>query len=40
MKIENRVFFKTENEALAMGFRPCGHCLKQQYNQWTYLTRT
>ena len=34
MKPENRVFFKTETEALASGFRPCGHCMLDQYRQW------
>ena len=34
MKTENRVFFKTETEALAAGFRPCGHCMRDQYRQW------
>jgi methylphosphotriester-DNA--protein-cysteine methyltransferase len=28
MKKENRVFFKTEAEALSSGFRPCGHCMR------------
>jgi methylphosphotriester-DNA--protein-cysteine methyltransferase len=30
MKKENRVFFKTEKEALEFGFRACGHCMKRQ----------
>jgi len=34
MKNENRVFFKTETEAIATGFRPCGHCMRDQYRQW------
>lgn len=34
MKKENRVFFKDEKEAIAEGFRPCGHCLPQKYKQW------
>lgn len=34
MKAENRVFFKDEADALANGFRPCGHCMKEQYVQW------
>jgi methylphosphotriester-DNA--protein-cysteine methyltransferase len=29
MKKENRVFFASEKEAIASGFRPCGHCLKK-----------
>ncbi|EFA77120.1 hypothetical protein PPL_09874 [Heterostelium album PN500] len=31
MKVENRVFFKSEEEALANGYRPCGHCLKEKH---------
>ncbi|MGG8495264.1 Ada metal-binding domain-containing protein [Tenacibaculum sp. TC6] len=34
MKRENRVFFSTEKEAIENGFRPCGHCMKSQYNKW------
>lgn len=34
MKIENRVFFSCKNEAEALGYRPCGHCMKAEYLQW------
>jgi methylphosphotriester-DNA--protein-cysteine methyltransferase len=34
MKRANRVFFASETEARAEGFRPCGHCLKDAYRQW------
>lgn len=34
MKKENRVFFKSEKEATAEGFRPCGHCMKEAYLLW------
>ncbi|WP_440205983.1 Ada metal-binding domain-containing protein [Acinetobacter oleivorans] len=34
MKRKNRVFFKDEVEALALGYRPCGHCMKQAYMSW------
>ena len=34
MKIENRVFFKNETEAIQLGFRPCGHCLRDRYILW------
>lgn len=34
MKVENRVFFKNEMEALVAGYRPCAHCLKEKYEQW------
>ena len=30
----NRVFFASEAEALAAGYRPCGHCMKQAYAKW------
>ncbi len=30
MKPENRVFFSSEKEAIANGFRPCGHCMKKR----------
>ena len=34
MKRENRLFFSSEKEAIANGFRPCGHCMKEQYQKW------
>lgn len=34
MKTENRVFFSNEKEAIAEGYRPCGHCMKAQYKEW------
>ncbi len=34
MKKENRVFFKSEKEAIKHGFRPCAHCMKSQYKKW------
>ncbi|WP_342331375.1 Ada metal-binding domain-containing protein [Pedobacter sp. FW305-3-2-15-E-R2A2] len=34
MKIENRVFFKDEEEALQAGYRPCAHCLREAYKIW------
>jgi methylphosphotriester-DNA--protein-cysteine methyltransferase len=34
MKPGNRVFFTSEAEALNMGYRPCGHCLKKEYKIW------
>ncbi|WP_345028823.1 Ada metal-binding domain-containing protein [Ravibacter arvi] len=34
MKPENRVFFQDETEALARGYRPCGHCLREKYRSW------
>ena len=34
MKRENRVFFISEKEAIQIGFRPCGHCMKSEYLKW------
>ena len=34
MKTENRVFFSNEKEAIAAGYRPCGHCMNTQYKAW------
>jgi methylphosphotriester-DNA--protein-cysteine methyltransferase len=34
MKKNNRVFFKSAREALQLGFRPCGHCMKTEYKKW------
>ncbi len=34
MKKANRVFFSSEQEALANGYRPCGHCMKKSYAKW------
>ena len=34
MKVANRVFFASEAEALAAGYRPCGHCRRKEYRQW------
>lgn len=34
MLTANRVFFVSETEAIAQGYRPCGHCMPTQYKQW------
>lgn len=34
MKRENRVFFASEQEAITLGYRPCGHCMKGAYQKW------
>jgi methylphosphotriester-DNA--protein-cysteine methyltransferase len=34
MKTENRVFFRSETEAKSMGYRPCGHCMHEDYLLW------
>jgi methylphosphotriester-DNA--protein-cysteine methyltransferase len=36
LKRENRVFFSSIIEAIDHGFRPCGHCMKQDYKKWIY----
>jgi len=34
MKRNNRVFFISEQEAVEMGYRPCGHCMRSEYQKW------
>lgn len=34
MKKENRVFFRTEEQAKTQGYRPCGHCMRTNYKTW------
>lgn len=34
MKIQNRVFFNTTEQAKELGFRPCGNCLRTDYKIW------
>ncbi len=34
IKSVNRVFFQNEQEAIAQGYRPCGHCLRSLYQIW------
>lgn len=34
MKLENRVFFSSEQEAKQQNYRPCGHCMKTEYKKW------
>jgi methylphosphotriester-DNA--protein-cysteine methyltransferase len=36
LKRANRVFFSSEKEAIFHGYRPCGHCLKEEYKKWIY----
>jgi len=31
---KHRVFFADEEAAIAAGYRPCGRCLREQYNKW------
>lgn len=37
MKNKNRIFFISIDEALLAGFRPCGHCMRNEYNSWKKL---
>lgn len=32
--VANRVFFATEEDAVAAGYRPCATCLPQRYARW------
>ena len=34
MQQRNRVFFMSEQQARAHHYRPCGHCMKEAYQQW------
>ena len=34
LKRLNRVFFMSESEAIKIGYRPCGHCMKVNYQKW------
>lgn len=34
IKMENRVFFESEKNALENGYRPCGYCMKEKYKNW------
>lgn len=31
---EHRVFFASEDDAITVGFRPCGRCLPEDYRLW------
>jgi hypothetical protein len=34
MRVDNRVFFRSEAEAKSMNYRPCGHCMREAYLEW------
>jgi methylphosphotriester-DNA--protein-cysteine methyltransferase len=36
MKRVNRVFFASAAEAIENGFRPCGHCMRSEYQIWKH----
>lgn len=32
--VNNRVFFESEEKAIEAGYRPCGICMKKEYQKW------
>lgn len=34
MKPANRIFFGSANEAKLASYRPCGHCMRHEYQLW------
>src|SRR4051794_30880355 len=34
MKKENRIFFSSTEEAIALGYRPCGHCMYKAFKDY------
>lgn len=34
LKVENRVFFDSDKDAIKEGYRPCGHCMREAYRVW------
>lgn len=32
--VQHRVFFKDEKTAIKAGYRPCGICMKEAYQEW------
>jgi hypothetical protein len=32
--VQHRVFFADEATAIAAGYRPCGHCMREEYRRW------
>ncbi|WP_019680697.1 hypothetical protein [Ruminococcus flavefaciens] len=32
--VKYRVFFADEETAIAVGYRPCGICMKEEYRKW------
>ncbi|TXN37365.1 metal-binding protein [Flagellimonas hymeniacidonis] len=34
LKVENRVFFCSDKDAIKEGYRPCGHCMREEYKVW------
>jgi len=34
MKRKNRIFFRSEKEAIKNGYRPCGSCMRESFLVW------
>jgi len=34
MQKKSRVFFKNKTEAMKLGYRPCGHCMRKAHRKW------
>ena len=32
--VKHRVFFADEETAVAAGYRPCAHCMPEEYRRW------
>ena len=32
--VRHRVFFADEETAIAAGYRPCAHCMPEEYRRW------
>ena len=32
--VKERVFFATEEDAIAAGYRPCARCMREKYEVW------
>ena len=32
--VSHRVFLATENDAVKVGYRPCGNCMREKYKIW------
>ena len=37
--VRHRVFFADEETAIAAGYRPCAHCMPEEYRRWKAGTR-
>lgn len=37
--VRNRVFFKSESDAISAGYRPCAVCMREKYDLWKKLQK-